>query len=77
MKTQTRRVTMFLVAALVLALAVAYLSGALVSTQTSADSTGPQAPALTNAQWAAVEAANALLLGDEDDATIYLPLLLK
>lgn len=71
MKTKTRGA---LILVTVLAMAVAYLGGALVFAQTSSAPAGPRAPALTNAQWAALEAANALLLDGDDEATTYLPL---
>ena len=76
MKIQVRS-AMILVT--VLAMMAAYLGGALVSAQTSPAPVGPQAPTLTNRQWAALEVASVLLLSDDGDGetVVYLPLVLK
>ncbi len=74
MKTRMRGA---LIVATVLVMVLAYLGGALVSAQTSSAPAGPQAPALTNAQWAVLEAANALLLDGDGETPTYLPLVRK
>lgn len=73
MKTQLR---LLIILATVLAMAVAYVGGMVASAQAQRVRIGPDAAALTNAQWAALEAANLLLLDDSDTA-VYLPLLMK
>lgn len=67
--------------ATILAMALAYLGGTLVSAYTGPPLTSTGASTcciITAAQWVALEAAGSLLLLDgEGDTTTYLPLVLK
>jgi len=65
----------FLILLLVICMAAAYLSGTIVATG-RADSVRAPAKLLPSQQWAAVQAANSLLLGS-DSFTAYLPIQLK
>jgi hypothetical protein len=75
MKMQVR---FAVILATILAMALAYLGGTFVSAQTSPLLSGPRAPALTQPQWAALQAATFLLLLEgEGDTPTYLPLVMK
>jgi hypothetical protein len=67
-----------IVIAIVMAMALAYMGGALVSAHSSSAPAGPNAPAITDQQWAAVEAGIALLLyGESDGGPTFVPLVLR
>jgi hypothetical protein len=75
MRTQVR---FAVILATILAMALAYLGGTFVSAQINPLLPGPRAPALTQPQWVALEAASSLLLLEgEGDAPTYLPLVMK
>jgi hypothetical protein len=67
----------FVVLAIVLVMAAAYLGGTLVAAQGASAPAGPKAPPFTPQQWAAIEGASALLLFDDDQSMGYLPLVMK
>lgn len=72
------RVCVIVILITVLAMALGYLGGSLVSAKTQPSLMEPNAPALTQAQWAALQAVSSLLLLESDgDTTAYLPLVLK
>lgn len=64
-----------LILVMVLAMVGAYLGG-FVSAQTSSAQVGVHAPAFTDAQLAAVAAANTVLLNDDGAVPTYLPIML-
>jgi hypothetical protein len=64
-----------LILLLIVCMAAAYLSGTVVAAS-RAESVQTPTKILTSQQWAAVQAANSLLLGS-DSFTTYLPILLQ
>lgn len=71
---KTLRIPMFLVAVLIV---VAYLAGTLIAAGAPSHEGASTAAAITVPQWAAINGANTLLLGNDTEEQIYLPLILR